>query len=158
MVAVEHFALLAMEYVDGFPRFCGIEVRTVNPGVFSSRLILRPEHTFYGGKVVHAGVIATMADHTAGYAANTLLDSNLRVVTLEFKISFLGTAEGAWLVCRSRVLKPGKTIIFAESEVFDTAEDGRMLAKASVSLTPVPVPGSGGNGTSLRPHARKKAA
>ena len=44
---------------------------------------------------IHAGVLATMADHTAGAAAGTLVDIEEIVLTAEFKVSLLRPAVGA---------------------------------------------------------------
>jgi len=38
---------------------------------------------------VHAGLIATLSDHTAGYASYTLIPKNRRILTVEYKINFL---------------------------------------------------------------------
>jgi acyl-coenzyme A thioesterase PaaI-like protein len=66
----EWFEHLKVDYVQGFPAYCGFEVLHVAHGIFETRLKLRPEHRQQDG-FVHAGVMATMADHTAGYAAFT---------------------------------------------------------------------------------------
>jgi uncharacterized protein (TIGR00369 family) len=79
-----------------------------------------------------------MADHTAGGAAGTLVRSNERVLTAEFKIDLLRPALGDRLRCRSTVLKAGRTLIVAESEVH-AVRDGKekLVAKATVTLAPV---------------------
>ncbi len=84
---------------------------------------------------VHAGVQATVADHTAGAAAATLLGDGRMVLTAEFKINLLRPARGERLACVARVLKAGSTLIVVESEVFcDTEDDSRLVAKATVTL------------------------
>ena len=88
---------------------------------------------------VHAGAQATIADHTAGGAAGTLAGPGERVLTVEFQINLLRPAVGERLRCRAKLLKPGKTILVAESEVF-AMRDGeeKMTAKATVTLALVP--------------------
>ena len=66
---------------------------------------------------MHAGVQATMADHTAGGAAATMIEPDHIVLTVEFKINLLRAAKGERLTCHSQVLKPGSRLIVVESEV-----------------------------------------
>ncbi len=83
--------------------------------------------------------MATMADHTAGYAAFTLVSEKYRVLTIEFKINFLKPASGEILVCKARILKEGKLVMVAESEVFDSRQrQKRLVAKAVATLMVVP--------------------
>ncbi|UCH22173.1 MAG: PaaI family thioesterase [Deltaproteobacteria bacterium] len=130
----EWFEHLKVDYVQGFPAYCGFEVLHVAHGIFETRLILRPEHRQQDG-FVHAGVMATMADHTAGYAAFTTVSEKHRILTIEFKINYFKPATGKAIVCRSRVINDGHTVIVAESEVFAVAEDEeKQVAKAMVTL------------------------
>jgi uncharacterized protein (TIGR00369 family) len=79
-----------------------------------------------------------MADHTAGYAAFSVVDEERRILTMEFNINYLRPALGPGLVCRSRLLKEGRQVLVAESEVYDL-RDGRekLAAKAMVTLMAV---------------------
>lgn len=114
----------------------------VGPGECDATLDLQPPHLQHDG-FVHAGVQSTLADHTAGAAAATLIRSGQIVLTAEFKISLLRAARGDRLRCFARVLKPGSRLIFAESEVHCDAPDGsRLVSKASVTLAVVPRPGA----------------
>ena len=82
--------------------------------------------------------MATMADHTAGYAAFTTVAEEFQILTIEFKINFLKPAYGDTLICRSRVIRGGSSVIVSESEVFDIRDRGETLAaKAMVTLMPV---------------------
>lgn len=135
----ERYEFLRDDYVKGFPAFCGFEVSEVAEGKFTSRLAVRPEHRQQDG-FVHAGVIATMADHTAGYSAYTIVPDDIRILTIEFKINYFKPAVGDLLICRSRVVNRGSRIIVSESEIF-TSSNGRekLVSKATVTLMPVPV-------------------
>ena len=64
----------------------GIEAETIGDGRCESSLPLREQHLQHDG-VVHAGVLATMADHSAGAAAASLLRPGEIVLTTEFKVS-----------------------------------------------------------------------
>ena len=50
----------------------GLELASIGAGECTTRLDVRPDHLQQNG-VVHAGVLATLADHTAGAAAFTTL-------------------------------------------------------------------------------------
>jgi uncharacterized protein (TIGR00369 family) len=112
----------------------GIEITKVESGICETRLKILPKHLQQTG-VVHAGVLATIADHTAGGASATMLKDQQYILTAEFKISLLRSAQGSQLRCISRVLKPGKSLFFVESEVFDVRDGAeKLVAKASVTL------------------------
>jgi uncharacterized protein (TIGR00369 family) len=106
----EHFS-------QGFPAFCGFEVTSVGDGLFESSLQVGVQHRQQDG-FVHAGVLATMADHTAGYASFTTVSEEFRILTVEFKINYLRPALGPLLVCRARVINSGRRIKVAEAEVY----------------------------------------
>jgi len=132
------FEHLKQEYVQGFPKWCGFEVTRVDHGVFETCLALQPQHLQQDG-FVHAGVISTMADHTAGYAAFTIVSQADRILTIEFKINFFKPAVGESIACRSRVIQGGRKIIVSESEVFSRSEKNeKRVSKATVTLMSVP--------------------
>ncbi len=134
----ERLSFLKKDFVQGFPASVGFEVVRADYGRFESRLKFRPEHRQQDG-FVHAGVIATMADHTAGYAAFTTIPETHRILTIEFKINFFKPAIGETIVCRSNVINNGKTIKVSESEIFSLNDDQeKLVAKAMVTLIAVP--------------------
>lgn len=121
-----------------FIRDIGIEAVTFEPGKCETVINLLPRHLQQDG-FVHAGVMATMADHTAGTAGSTLIGPEEIVLTAEFKINFLRSAKGDRLTCKAAVLKPGRRLTVVESEVYCTKGDtGKLVAKAMVSLAIVP--------------------
>lgn len=109
------------------------------PGWCESTLEILPRHLQHGG-VVHAGVQATIADHTAGAAATTVLAEDQHVLTAEFKINLLRPAAGDTLFCRAQVLKPGKTLIVVESEVFAMSGSTRTLVSKMTATMSVASP------------------
>jgi uncharacterized protein (TIGR00369 family) len=114
----------------------GIELESVSPGDCRTSLAVRPEHRQQTG-VVHAGVLATLADHTAGGAAASVLEAGSYPLTAAFTINLLRGATGDHLACHARVVKAGRTLVFAEAEVFAGAGAGAnavLVAKAMVTL------------------------
>ena len=134
----KRFEFLKKDYIQGFPANCGFEAERVAFGIFESRLKIRPMHSQQDG-FVHAGVIATMADHTGGYAAYTTISEKYRILTIEFKINYFKPAIGEFIVCRSKVINNGKKIKVSESEVFAVSEgQEKLVSKAMVTLIAVP--------------------
>jgi uncharacterized protein (TIGR00369 family) len=129
---------LKKEFFHGFIKTCGIHLVSLERGLAESKLEITAAHTQQDG-FVHAGVMATMADHTAGYAAFSVVADDVRILTLEFKINFLRPATGDHLICRARVVKEGKKIVVADSEVYAHHQGTEKLAaKALVTLMAVP--------------------
>ena len=136
-ISRERAAFLAEDYSRGFIKYCRFEAETVQRGVFQSRVRIDDDHRQQDG-FIHAGVMATMADHTAGYAAFTTVSEEFQILTIEFKINFLRPAQGEALSCRSRVIREGGRIIISESEIFDQRfEEEVLVAKALVTLMAV---------------------
>ncbi|MBU0987653.1 MAG: PaaI family thioesterase [Proteobacteria bacterium] len=134
----DRLEFLKEDYVQGFPAAIGFEVERAEYGIFESRLKIRSDHSQQDG-FVHAGVIATMADHTAGYAAYTTVSEAFRILTIEFKINFFKPAVGKHIVCRSKVVNNGKKIKVSESELFSLNENQeKLIAKAMVTLIAIP--------------------
>jgi uncharacterized protein (TIGR00369 family) len=133
-------ALRAMFRRAPFVAELGMELESLGEGDCVTVLQLEPRHLQQTG-VVHAGVQATMADHTAGAAASTIAPPGGAVLTAEFKISLLRPARGERLRCRARVLKPGRQLVFVESEVWCSGpSDEQLVAKASATMTVVGAP------------------
>jgi uncharacterized protein (TIGR00369 family) len=114
-------AHLKKDFSQGFPAFCGFEVTHADHGRFETALKVRDDHRQQDG-FVHAGVMATMADHTAGYAAFTTVTEAFRILTVEFKINYFKPATGPVIICRANVVNNGRQIKVAESEVFSVAD------------------------------------
>lgn len=133
----DRFAFLSREYVQGFIADLGIEAVHYERGYLESRLMVRPRHR-QQDHYIHAGVLATMADHTAGYAAFSLIPEDFRILTIEFKINFLQPAFGQSLVCKARIIREGGKVFVGESDVYDWQSRGEVLtAKALVTLMAV---------------------
>jgi len=133
----ERIDFLAKDYSRGFIKYCNYEAEGIRHGYFQSQVKIEKHHRQQDG-FIHAGVMATMADHTAGYAAFTTVPEDYQILTVEFKVNFLRPAYGERLVCRSRVIREGLQIIIGESEVFDQRGDEEALvAKALVTLMAV---------------------
>jgi uncharacterized protein (TIGR00369 family) len=118
----------------GFVRDNGMRLVDCGPGWCETEVLITPHHLQHTG-VPHAGVIATLADHSAGAAAMSLAGADQVVLTAEFKLSLFRAQPTAWLKCRAEIIKAGARLSFAESSVYAAGADQPVLvAKASVTL------------------------
>jgi len=137
-VAKARLEFLKKDAVQGFTRYLGLVAVSLEPGTFVTRLKLLKRHCQQDG-FAHAGLIATMADHTAGYASYSLVPENRRILTIEYKINYFQPASGEYLECHGHVTKPGKNILFTEAEVYSVnGNDKKLVAKAMHTMASVP--------------------
>jgi len=119
---------------QGIVHTLGIQVVEFGAGWFHTKMTPHPKIGQHHG-FVHAGALATMADLSSGFSAYSLMAEEEEVLTIEFKLNLLRPAVGELILCRARVIKPGKRIYFAESEVFGLGEnEEKLVAKAAVTL------------------------
>jgi uncharacterized protein (TIGR00369 family) len=112
----------------------GIVPIAFDEGKVTTELKLAPRHTQHMG-VVHAGVMATMADHSMGAAAQSMAPDGYWILTAELKTSLLRAGRGERLLCEAQVLKPGRSITFTEAIVWAEAAGHRTLVmKASATM------------------------
>ncbi|WBX86048.1 PaaI family thioesterase [Sphingosinicella microcystinivorans] len=84
---------------------------------------------------VHAGAISAIADTAAGYAALSTMAPGKGVLTTEFKINLLAPAVGSRFVARGKVIKAGRTLTLAQTEVFAEQEGPpRLIAFLTATL------------------------
>ncbi len=93
------------------------------------------QHGFF-----HGGVIGTIADNAAGYAAYSLMPADSTLLTVEFKLNLVAPGRGEALVARADVLRPGRTLTVAQVHVYARA-DGVETLCASALETLMCLPG-----------------
>lgn len=76
---------------------------------------------------VHGGVVGMIADSAAGYAAMTLVAPSDSVLTVEYKMNLVAPADGEMLIARGKVVRPGRTLIVTQAEVFAVKHDKHTL-------------------------------
>jgi uncharacterized protein (TIGR00369 family) len=92
------------------------------------RAALSQQHGFF-----HAGVVSTVTDSAAGYAAFSLFPAGSSVLTVEFKINLLAPADGENLRATGRVIKHGKTLTICEMQAFVTKNGEEKLCAHGMS-------------------------
>lgn len=123
---------------QGLMRTFGATLGLVVPGQVEIFLTPRPEISQQHG-FVHAGAVSAIADSAAGYAALGLMPMDRGVLTTEFKINLLAPAVGKRIVARGKVVKAGRTLTLAQTEVVAESEDGneRLIALLTATLMAV---------------------
>jgi uncharacterized protein (TIGR00369 family) len=119
---------------QGIMTTIGATLERVAPGEVDIALPIGPgimqQHGF-----AHAGAVATIADSAAGYAALTLMPASAGVLTAEFKINLMAPAAGERLVASGRVVKSGRLLTVAQSEVHaEAAGQRRLVAVLTATL------------------------
>lgn len=122
-----------------FLRGLGVQPVAAAPGRVTAVLPVT-EQLFQHTAQVHAGVMATLADHSMGSAAQTLAPEGHWALTAELKTSQLRPGRGERLVCEAWVVKAGRRLSFTEAEVWGEAADGTrtLVMKASATMALVP--------------------
>ena len=115
----------------------GVEPTAVQDGRVTTTLAILPRFMQHTGQV-HAGVMATLADHTMGAAAQTTAAAGYLAITAELKTSLLRPGRGDRLVCEGHVIKPGRNLCFTEAEIYAEVGGHRVLVlKASATMAMV---------------------
>ena len=117
----------------------GARLGHVEPGVVEIELPFRADLTQQDG-YIHAGVITTVADSAAGYAAYTLMPAGSRVLSIEFKVNLLRPARGELFVARAEVIKAGRTLTVVRADVFAVGGGGERELVATMQGTMMCLP------------------
>lgn len=117
-----------------FMKHLGFHLDVIEAGETRGFLEVKEIHKQQKG-LLHGGVVTTVADIVAGFAAYTLVPENYNVVTGEIKVSFLNPGLTDKIYAHGWVLKSGRKLNFCEAEVWEIHKgEKRMLAKASTSM------------------------
>lgn len=119
-----------------FMHLIGADLTAVELGRVVFELQLEQRHQQNLG-FAHGGLVATMADLAAGFAAVTLVPDGTGVVTAELKTTYLRPGIGSTLRAVGWVLKPGRRLHFCEAEVWC---NDVLVAKASATMAVVEPP------------------
>ena len=115
-------------------RLIGADLSLLAPGIVEITLPYRADLAQQNG-YVHAGIVTTIADSAAGYAAYSLMPAGAEVLSVEFKVNLLRPAQGKSFLARAEVIKPGRTLTVARADVFGVAESGDRELVATMLAT-----------------------
>ena len=115
----------------------GATLDRVAPGEVVISVPFREELTQQHG-FLHAGAIGAIADSACGYAALTLMDPGVAVLSAEYKINLLAPAAGPRFVASARVVRAGHTLTVCAAEVCAmVAEPGTPVALMQATMVTV---------------------
>jgi uncharacterized protein (TIGR00369 family) len=104
---------------QGFMNLVGAELSNLARGECTIAVARRPEllqqHGFF-----HGGVTAFLVDNATTIAAVT--SRGQPALTAEYKLNLLSPAVGDTLICRARVIKPGRQVSVVAADVFCVSE------------------------------------
>lgn len=109
----------------------GATLTVIEPGYCEIALSNRQELTQQHG-FVHGGVLATLADSAAGYAAFSLMPADASVLTVEYKLNIMRPGRGETVTAKARVIKPGRSLTVVGSDVYATENGEETLCVASI--------------------------
>lgn len=118
-----------------FVQHLGVKVAAAGEGFCECTLLPQAHHQQQDG-FVHAGVLATLADHTAGGAAITVAPADRTILSVSFSVQLMRPASGP-LRCRAEVLRHGQRLIFAEASIFAGSPE-RLVTRMDITLAVVP--------------------
>ena len=108
-----------------FADLCGIEAIGEVDGVTRLRVTLAQEHGNNIG-IAHGGLVPTLLDIAMGTAAR--IAAGATVMTVDMHVAYMAVGHGV-LIGEGRVVRAGRSIIFAEADVRDL--EGVLVARAS---------------------------
>jgi uncharacterized protein (TIGR00369 family) len=119
---------------QGFMDLVGAEVAELSRGACTLAVDRRPELLQQHG-LFHGGVTAFLVDNATTIAAAT--SRGQPALTAEYKLNLLSPASGDRLICRARVIKPGRQVAVVAADVFciiDGKEKHTATALASIAM------------------------
>lgn len=107
-------------------RTIGAALTHLEPGYVEVRLPYRADLTQQHG-FIHGGITGMIADSACGYAGYSLMPRDASVLTVEYKINLLGPGLGELLIARGRVLKPGRSLVVTQCDVYAVKDNEQKL-------------------------------
>ena len=119
---------------QGFMTHVGAELSELARGTCTLQVERRPELLQQNG-LFHGGVTAFLVDNATTIAAAA--SRGQAALTAEYKLNLLSPALGERLICRARVIKPGRQVAVVAADVFclvDGVEKHTATALASIAM------------------------
>lgn len=119
---------------QGLMATLGATLERIAPGSVEIALRPKPEISQQHG-FVHAAAVSAIADSAAGYAALTLMPAGAGVLSTEYKINLLAPAKGDRILAIGKVVRSGRTLTVAQSEVFaETGGESKLIALLTATM------------------------
>jgi uncharacterized protein (TIGR00369 family) len=119
---------------QGFMAHVGAKLSELTRGACTLEVERRPELLQQNG-LFHGGVTAFLVDNATTIAAAA--SRGQAALTAEYKLNLLSPAVGERLICRARVIKPGRQVAVVAADVFcltEGVEKHTATALASIAM------------------------
>ncbi len=122
---------------QNFIQHLGVEIERLAEGSCEISIAYSDKWSQQDG-YFHGGIIGTLADNAAGLAAATTLKGDGNCLTAEYKLNLLAPAEGDKLIARASVIKSGRTLVVAQTDLYSlNGSQERHVATSLVTLIAV---------------------
>lgn len=112
----------------------GLDLKEVERGKAVFEAVVRPDLMQY--KVLHGGVLASIADSACAVAAISMVFPENYATTINLQISYLKPVTQGRFRAEGRCVKAGRTVLFSEANVFD--ETNALVSTCSSQLLVIP--------------------
>lgn len=117
----------------------GLKILRIEPGEIDEEMAMNADFA-EGGGGLHGGAVTSGLDTVCASAAHTLVAAGDGVLTAELKTNFLRYAMADRFRFEGRVIKAGRTLIFAEGKCWAISGEQEKLA-ATMTATMMVMPG-----------------
>ena len=114
-----------------FPQFLPFEIADVSIDEATVTMMVNENH-YQPLRTVHGGIIATLIDTATFWAAFANVPEDDGMVSVDLKLNYLKPALSGLLTAKSRCIRGGRTLSYAECSVSDDA--GNLLAHGTSTL------------------------
>jgi uncharacterized protein (TIGR00369 family) len=104
----------------------GARLARVAPGEVDIEVTRHPAIQQQHG-YVHGGVVGMIADSAGGYAGFSSMPPGASVLTVEYKMNLLSPADGDTILAKGRVVKPGRTLVVTQVDVYSVKQGREKL-------------------------------
>jgi len=112
----------------------GMELLEIKPGKVSGALEIKAFHK-QQHKMLHGGVISTMADIVMGFAAYTLAKPGQGMVTSSLQVQYIKPGMGELVKAEAVVVKPGNLLYYVEADIWSyEGKEKVLIAKAQSTM------------------------
>jgi uncharacterized protein (TIGR00369 family) len=112
-----------------FYQHLGLQLDYLQDGQSAIRLPFQKHFGNTRGEV-HGGAVASLVDAVMSQAVRSTVEMGVKVATITMTLSYLAPAHGE-LLGKGKVVKSGRSLIFAEAEITDA--QGKAVCRASAT-------------------------
>jgi len=117
------------------PFFClmGIDVVSIEPGKAVLRMQVRPD-MMNGVGWLQGGMLAAIADEAMALALYSVLTDTEGIATISESTSFIKGVQDGCIMASGQVIRKGRRVAFAESEVFVDDDERTTLSRTTAAF------------------------